>query len=76
MGVLFEFTSVAIAEQWKIKKNAQSSRAGVITSLLLILLFSHPVVSDSLRPHELQHTRPPCSSPPPRVCPNSCSLHQ
>ena len=22
--------------------------------------FSRPVVSDSLRPHELQHTRPPC----------------
>ena len=25
------------------------------------------VVSDSLRPHESQHTRPPCSSPTPRV---------
>ena len=75
MGALFEFTSVAIAEQWK-KKNAQSSRVGVITNLLFILLFSHPVVSDSLRPHELQHARPPCSSPPPRVCPNSCSFHQ
>ena len=25
--------------------------------------FSHPDVSDSLRPHELQHTRPPCPSP-------------
>ena len=29
--------------------------------------FSHSVVSDSLRPHELQHTRPPCPSPTPRV---------
>ena len=29
--------------------------------------FSHSVVSYSLRPHELQHTRPPCSSPPPGV---------
>ena len=34
--------------------------------------FSHSVVSDSLRPHELQHTRPPCPSPTPRVYPNSC----
>ena len=25
--------------------------------------FSHAVVSDSLRPHELQHARPPCPSP-------------
>jgi len=32
--------------------------------------FSHSVVSNSLRPHELQHTRPPCPSPTPRVHPN------
>ena len=29
--------------------------------------FSPSVVSDSLRPHELQHARPPCPSPTPRV---------
>ena len=29
--------------------------------------FSRSVVSDSLRPHELQHGRPPCPSPTPRV---------
>ena len=29
--------------------------------------FSRSVVSDSLRPHESQHTRPPCSSPTPGV---------
>ena len=29
--------------------------------------FSRPVVSDSLQPHELEHARPPCSSPTPRV---------
>ena len=29
--------------------------------------FSHSVVSDSLRPHEWQHTRLPCPSPAPRV---------
>ena len=34
--------------------------------------FSRSVVSDSLRPHELQHSRPPCPSPTPRVHPNSC----
>ena len=34
--------------------------------------FSHSVMSDSLQPHELQHTRPPCSSPNPGVHSNSC----
>ena len=33
--------------------------------------FSHSVVSNSLRPHELQHARPPCPSPTPGVHPDS-----
>ena len=36
------------------------------------LMFSHSVVSDSLRPHEQQRTRPPCPSPTPGVYSNSC----
>ena len=36
--------------------------------LKLHLLFSRLVVSNSLRPHGLQHTRPPCPSLSPRVC--------
>ena len=36
--------------------------------------FSRSVVSDSLQPHEPQHTRPPCLSPTPGVYPNSCPL--
>ena len=31
----------------------------------LSVQFSCSVVSDSLRPHELQHARPPCPSPTP-----------
>ena len=38
--------------------------------------FSHSVVSDSLQPLGLQHTRPPCPSPTPRVYSNSCPLSQ
>ena len=34
--------------------------------------FSRSVMSDSLWPHELQHARPPCPSPTPRVYSNSC----
>ena len=36
--------------------------------------FSHSVMSDSLQPHELQHTKPPCPSPTPRAYPHSCPL--
>ena len=38
--------------------------------------FSRPVVSDSLQPHESQHTRPPCPSPTPGVHSNSCPSSQ
>ena len=39
-----------------------------------LLLFHHSVVSDFLRPHELQHARPPCPSPTAGVYPNPCPL--
>ena len=38
--------------------------------------FSRSVISDSLRPLGLQHTRPPCPSPTPGVYSNSCPLSQ
>ena len=38
------------------------------------VLFSHSVVSDSLRPHEPQHARSPCPSPTLGVHPNPCPL--
>ena len=38
--------------------------------------FSRSVVSDSLRPHESQHARPPCPSPTLGVHSNSCPLSQ
>ena len=37
-----------------------------------LLFFSFSVVSDSLRPHGLQHTRIPCPSPTPGAYSNSC----
>ena len=36
--------------------------------------FSRSVMSNSLRPHGLQHARLPCPSPTPRACSNSCPL--
>ena len=54
-------------------------RNGILMKLTLKLLvwessvqFSRSVMSNSLWPHESQHSRPPCPSPPPRVYPNSC----
>ena len=38
--------------------------------------FSRSVVSNSLQPHELQHARPPCPSPNPRVHSDSCPSGQ
>ena len=38
--------------------------------------FSCSVMSDSLQPQGLQHSRPPCPSPTPGIYSNSCSLSQ
>ena len=45
-----------------------------LTVKFSLVQLSRSVVSDSLRPHELQHSRPPCPSPTPIVYPNSCPL--
>ena len=47
---------------------------GFFVSLRFSSVQSLSSVSDSLRPHESQHARPPCPSPTPRVYPNSCQL--
>ena len=55
-----------------------SSKASILWhSTFFMIQLSHPsdqisclVMSDSLRPHESQHSRPPCPSPTPRVHPN------
>ena len=39
-----------------------------------VVQFSHSVVSNPLRPHRLQHTRPPCPSPTPGAYSNSCPM--
>ena len=44
--------------------------------LLHSVQFRHSVMSDSLGPHGLQHTRPPCPSPTPGAYSNSCPFSQ
>ena len=46
----------------------------ILVESMFSVQFSRSVVSDSLRPHGLQHARPPCPSPTPGVYPNSCPL--
>ena len=47
-----------------------------VVCLLNSVQFSRSVVSNSLRPHGLQHARLPCPSLTPGACSNSCPLSQ
>ena len=47
-----------------------------LNAWLSSLQFSHSVMSNSLRPHGLQHVRPPCQSPTPGAHSTSCPLSQ
>ena len=55
-------------------QNTQTSLIKKIKLITSSVQFSHSVMSDSLGPHESQHAKPPCPSPTPGVCPNSCPL--
>ena len=64
-----------------IKATHNSGRFLLNTKSIRLVQFSSvhfrcSVMSDSLRPHESQHTRTPCPSPNPRVHPNPCPLSQ
>ena len=53
---------------------AEYCQPAYLTYMQSSIQFSHSVVSDSLRPHELQQARPPCPSPTPKVHSNSRPL--
>ena len=57
-------------------KNMSEIRIIVQVSFKGSVQFSCSVMSDSLRPHGLQHSRTPCPSPTPRACSNSCPLNR
>ena len=78
-GLQPQYTYRLKVRGWKniFHANGKQKKAGVaiLTSdEISSVQFSHSVTSSSLRPHELQHARPPCPSPTPRVYPNSCPL--
>ena len=72
--VLSFVTLLSHCVNWMLPGHALLSAVHRATSPCASVQFSRSVVSNSLRPHELQHTRPPCPSPTPRVYPNSCPL--
>ena len=56
--------------------DGQQAREKMLNIINYSVQFSCSVVSNSLRPHESQHPKPPCPSPIPGVYPNSCPLSQ
>ena len=67
---LKEFTNETIWPSNFFCKKTEMNSLALIDIQFSSVQFSCSVVSDSLQPHELQHTRPPCPSPTPGVLPN------
>ena len=63
-----------LLEKYRVQEKTMHSPCAIlfISVHFRSVQFSRSVVSNSLRPHESQHTRPPCPSPTPRVYSNSC----
>ena len=55
-----------------LRSQDQPVLSGLVQSCKTSVQFSHPVLSDSLQPHELQHSRLPCPLPTPGAYSNSC----
>ena len=60
--------------KWETSKSREIDKKHDKNVMIIVpsVQFSHSVVSDSLWPHRLQHTRLPCPSPNPGACSNSC----
>ena len=66
------FTSEPSGKPWHLVNSQEMLLILIAWFTLIWVQFSHSVMSDSLRPHGLQHTKLPCLSPTPRACSNSC----
>ena len=58
------------------KSGPQNVNGGYVRMTESSVQFSRSVMSNSLRPYELQHARLPCPSPTPEACSNSCPSSQ
>ena len=64
LGIKWTFTEQTLCGVWKLYTYKIISKQ---VHSFSSVQFSRWVVSDSFRPHESQHARPPCPSPTPRV---------
>ena len=77
-AIILKFKNKKFFKKLK-KRNTEVGYHGLLQVIFLTKIkcqissvqFSHSVMSDSLGPHESQHSRPPCPSPTPRVHSNS-----
>ena len=69
-AMMFHHTTWSTLKTW-LPSSCGLKAVSVHEYIVQSVQFSHSVMSDSLRPHELQHTRPPCPSPAPGVHPDS-----
>ena len=67
---IFNLLSQSFLQLWS------KSKVPATSATVQFSQFSRSVVSDSLRPHESQHARPPCPSPAPGVHSDSCPSSQ
>ena len=65
--LMFFYSSYFLYVSWLIMQQS-------IWTRMMIVQFNCSFLSDTLRPHGLQHTGTPCPSPTPRACSNSCPL--
>ena len=70
------FTLPLTENHWEVRNANYKFQTVCDIILLSSVQFSHSVVSDSLRPSELQQARLSCPSPTPRAYPNSCPSSQ
>ena len=68
------FPKVIAAIDCDCSKAKSIKNFGKAFTILSSVQLSRSVVSDSLRQHGLQHIRPPCPSPTPKVYSSSCPL--
>ena len=72
-----EYLSICLCHLWFLSSLSYNFLCTVLLSPSV--QFSHSLMSNSLQPHELQHARPPCPSPTPKIhldsCPSSWWCH-
>ena len=73
-SIFFKVDEVVVVLQAHHAKKEAAQKVDTVVAATSSVQFSHSVVSDSVRPHGLQHAQFPCQSPTPGVQSNSSPL--